>query len=96
MNIFYADQYKSGKGRQYKECPSEPRICLAYKSVDFFILVIRSIIFIWDDNTIDNSSFSFITVTPLPIETPRGVTQFITDLRITGRRGNRRSGKRPI
>ena len=41
MNIFYAGPYKSGKGRQYKNCTSEPGICLTYKSVDFLFLVTR-------------------------------------------------------
>ena len=41
MNIFHADLYKSGKGRQYKKCTSEPGICLTYRSVDFLFLAIR-------------------------------------------------------
>ena len=41
MNTFYSDPYKSGKGRQYKTCTSEPGICLTYKSVDFLFLVIQ-------------------------------------------------------
>ena len=41
MNIFYADPYNSGKGREYKKCTSEPGIFLTHKSVDFLFLVIR-------------------------------------------------------
>ena len=41
VNIFHAGPYKSGKGRQYKKCTSEPGICLTYKSVDFLFLVTR-------------------------------------------------------
>ena len=33
--------YYFGKGRQYKKCTSEPRICLTYKSVDFLFLAIQ-------------------------------------------------------
>ena len=40
MNIFHADPYKSGKGRQYKKYTSEPGICLTCRSVDFHFLVI--------------------------------------------------------
>ena len=32
------------KGRQYKKCTSEPRICLMYKSVDFLFLVISMLV----------------------------------------------------
>lgn len=62
----------------------------------FFATIRKRLIFIWDDNTIDNSGFAIWTVTLLPIETPRGVARFITDLGITGCRGNRHGGKRRI
>ena len=38
MNIFHADPYKFGKGRQFKKYTSEPGICLTYRSVDFLLL----------------------------------------------------------
>ena len=38
MNVFYSDPYKSGKGRQYKKCSSEPGIW----SVDFLFLIFGS------------------------------------------------------
>ena len=41
MNIFYADPYNSGKGREFKKCTSEPGIFLTHKSMDFLFLVIR-------------------------------------------------------
>ena len=93
FNLLWIQTHISFKSRLQSRRGKSINFCFFFICVRayFFATIRKRLIVSWDDNTIDKSGFVIWTVTLLLIETPRGVTRFITDLWITGCRGNRPS-----